>query len=247
MLNVVCIKSGEKYSPEYVNHLARAVRRYLLVPHRFVCLTDDPQGVDDDVEMMPLVEDLPGWWNKIALFKSTIHDLQGTLLYFDLDMVIIRSINGFATYEGQLVAMPTFRRAGEYGSALMRFEIGQHQRVWDLFVPRARDVIREVQGDQNWINACCTTTSEHESTRKVRQLWPDVTPERSVIAPYPRSWLPDFKGELQNGLSRLGSDAKVIVFHGRPMVHEVEWVARLWRGEAQVSEGGDALERFAYC
>jgi hypothetical protein len=244
-LNVVCIKWGSKYPSEYVNHLARAIRRALTIPHRFVCLTEDRQGIDNDVETMPLIEDLPGWWNKIALFKSTVHDLQGTLLYLDLDMVIIRNIDEISTYNGPFVAMPTFRRAGEFGSALMRFEIGCLERVWDLFVPRADDVIRDVQGDQNWINACCTTTSEHESTRKVRELWPEVTPESCLIEPLPRSWLPDFKGELHDRPWRLSDDAKVIVFHGKPMVHEVEWVARLWRGEHRVSDTGRGLERVA--
>ncbi len=235
-LNVVCIKWGKKYPPEYVNHLGRAIRRCLTVPHRFVCLTDDRGGIDDDIETKPFVEDLPGWWNKIALFKSSIHDLQGTLLYLDLDMVIVRNINELSTYDGQFVAMPTFRRAGEFASALMRFEIGRYQRVWDLFEPRAQDVMRAIQGDQNWINACCTTTREHEYTRKVRELWPEVTPERCLIDPLPRPWFPDFKGELQDGPHRLSDVSKVIVFHGKPMVHEVDWVARIWRGEAHVPD-----------
>jgi hypothetical protein len=244
-LNVVCIKWGSKYPPEYVNHLGRAIRRFLSIPHRFVCLTDDRNGIDDDLETKPLVDELPGWWNKIAVFKSSVHDLRGTLLYLDLDMVIIRNIDELATCGGQFVAMPTFRRAGEFASALMRFEIGHYQRVWDLFEPRAHDVIRAIQGDQNWVNACCTTTREHESTRKVRELWPEVTPAGCLIDPLPRSWFADYKGELQDWPHRLSGDAKVIVFHGRPMVHEVEWVARLWRGEARVPDVEQDLEGFA--
>jgi hypothetical protein len=237
-LIVVCIKWGTKYPPEYVNHLARSVRRCLAIPHRFVCLTDNPRGIDHDIETTPFTEELPGWWNKIALFKPRIHDLQGTLLYLDLDLVIIRNIDGVASYPGRFVAVPTFRRAGEFASACMRFEIGCHQRVWDLFEPRADHVIKEIYGDQNWINACCTTTRGHEYTQRVRDLWPEVTPEECLIDPLPRPWFPDFRGELQDRPDRLSDDAKVIVFHGRPMVHEVDWVAGLWRGEARVPAVG---------
>jgi hypothetical protein len=244
-LNVVCIKWGTKYPPEYVNHLGRSIRRCLTIPHRFVCLTDDRGGIDHDIETKPLVEDLPGWWNKIALFKSSIHDLRGTLLYLDLDMVIVRDLDELATYHGEFLAVPTFRREGEFASALMRFEIGHCQRVWDLFKPRAHDVMRAIQGDQNWINACCTTIREHESTQKVRDLWPEVTPQSCLIDPLPRLWFPDFKGELQDGPHRLADVAKVIVFHGKPMVHEVEWVARLWRGEAHVADFGHDLKGLA--
>jgi hypothetical protein len=241
-LNVVCIKWGMKYPAEYVNHLARAVRCHLTVPHRFLCLTDDPRGIDHSVETKPFVEDLPGWWNKIALFQSRIHDLQGTLLYLDLDMVIIRNINNVLNHPGQFVAVPTFRREGEFATALMRFEIGRYRRVWELFEPRAQDVMNEVYGDQNWINACCTVTREHEYTRTVRDLWPEVTPKQCLMDPLPRCWFPDFRGELQEGPHRLSDDAKVIVFHGQPMVHEVAWVARLWRGETRVPDAGKSLD-----
>ncbi len=241
-LNVVCIKWGSKYPPEYLNYLGRSVRRFLSVPHRFVCLTDDRTGIDRGIETRPLVEELPGWWNKIALFKSSVHDLRGTILYLDLDMVIIRNIDDLPAWSGAFLAMPTFRRKGEFGSALMRFEIGRYPRVWDLFEPRAHDIIRSIQGDQNWINACCTTTAEHESTRKVRELWPEVTPADCLIDPFPGSWFPDYKGQLQAGPHRISRDAKVIVFHGRPMVHEVDWVARLWRGEASVADTGQDVK-----
>jgi hypothetical protein len=239
-LNVVCIKWGTKYSPDYVNHLGRGSRRFLRIPHRFVCLTDDRTGIDDDFETLPFVDDLPGWWNKIALFKSSVHDLRGTILYIDLDMVIIRNIDALATCQGDFVAMETFWRPGEFASALMRFEIGRFQRVWDMFVPRAVDVMREIYGDQNWINACCATNSDRVYTHKVGELWPEVTPDHCMIEPLPRSWFPDYKGELTEGPDRLSSAAKVIVFHGRPMVHEVDWVARLWRGESCVSDLGHA-------
>jgi hypothetical protein len=241
-VNVLCIKWGTKYRSEYVNHLARGVRRFLTVPHRFVCLTDDPVGIDDDIETKPLVEKLPGWWNKVALFKSQVHDLRGTLLFLDLDMVIIRNIDELLSYPGKFVAFPTFRNEGEFASALLRFEIGRQNRVWDMFEPRAEGVIQEIYGDQNWINACCTVTNCHEYTRRVRELWPEVTPGGCLIDPLPRSWFPDFKGELQDRPQQLSDDAKVIVFHGRPMVHEVEWVARLWSGEDLLNDVGPGVE-----
>ena len=237
-LNVVCIKWGTKYPPEYVNHLAHAVRRHLELPHRFVCLTDDRRGIDAEIETKPLVEDLPGWWNKVALFKPDLHDLRGTLLYLDLDMVVIRNIDELFNHPGAFTAFPTLRRQGEFASALLRFEIGAQRRVWELFEPRAESVMREIFGDQNWINACCTVTNHHDYTRKVSELWPEVTPAGCLIDPLPRTWFPDFKGELQDRPQQLSDDAKVIVFHGKPMVHEVEWVARLWRGECHVDDIG---------
>ena len=120
----------------------------LRVPHRFLCLTDNPRGIDRSVETKPFVEDLPGWWNKIALFQSRIHDLQGTLLYLDLDMVIIRNIDDVVSHPGDFVAVPTFRREGEFATALMRFEIGRYRRVWELFRPGPGRHERNLRGSE---------------------------------------------------------------------------------------------------
>ena len=42
MGNIICMKWGTKYGPEYVNRLASMVRRNTTIPCRFVCMTDDP-------------------------------------------------------------------------------------------------------------------------------------------------------------------------------------------------------------
>ena len=61
MVNVICMKWGSMYGPEYVNHLRAGVARHLRRPHRFVCFTDDGSGLDPAVEVMPLPElGLPG-------------------------------------------------------------------------------------------------------------------------------------------------------------------------------------------
>jgi hypothetical protein len=237
-LNVVCIKWGTKYPPEYVNHLARAVRRHLTLPHRFVCLTDDPRGIDADVETKPLAEELPGWWNKLALFQPRVHDLEGTLLFIDLDMVVVGNLDGLALHPGRFLAVPTRRGDGEFSSALLRFEVGRHRQIWDLFVPRAEQVMGEVYGDQNWINACCIEKLAHEYTQRVRDLWPEVTTARDLIEALPRPWFPDFKTDLRDAPDHLSAEAKIIVFRGQPMVHEVGWVARLWRGEDKGARQG---------
>jgi hypothetical protein len=44
MLNVVCMKWGDKYGPEYVNKLYSMVRRHLHKEYRFICLTDTTIG-----------------------------------------------------------------------------------------------------------------------------------------------------------------------------------------------------------
>ena len=43
--NVICIKWGTKFGPEYVNRLYKMVQKNLSLPHRFVCFTDSAEGL----------------------------------------------------------------------------------------------------------------------------------------------------------------------------------------------------------
>ena len=78
-INVYCVNVGDKYSSDYVYKLKSAVERHLGFKHRFYCITDK-------TELYPFAiqsDDLPGYWNKISIFKH-----KGKNLYFDLDVII---------------------------------------------------------------------------------------------------------------------------------------------------------------
>ena len=50
MVNVICIKWGTLYGPEFVNKLYSMVKRNLSLEFRFVCMTDDTTGIDEHIE-----------------------------------------------------------------------------------------------------------------------------------------------------------------------------------------------------
>ena len=52
MKNVVCIKWGEKFGSEYVNKLYNSIQRNLSLKHRFICLTDNAEGIVAGVETL---------------------------------------------------------------------------------------------------------------------------------------------------------------------------------------------------
>ena len=107
-VNVICMKWGKLYGPEYVNFLRAGVGRHLKRPFRFVCFTDDANGLRDDVQALPLPElGLPKGqgdlrWRKLAVFRKELYDLRGTTLFLDLDLVIVDSIDPFFESAGQV-------------------------------------------------------------------------------------------------------------------------------------------------
>lgn len=105
-LHVVCVKWGKKYGADYVNKLYHGVTKYLTdIEYDFTCFTENPEGLDNGILVIPLSENWTGWWGKATLFSDT--GLEGRLLYIDLDTVITGSLNELAKYEGAFAVMGT--------------------------------------------------------------------------------------------------------------------------------------------
>lgn len=144
-LTVVCLKWGDRYGPEYVNILKAMVERNLHIPHRFLCVTDDPEGVE--AETVPLEDDLPIWWGKVGFFKKRPYGITGRILYLDLDVVIVDSIDEIACFNSRFGIIDDWNLPG-YNSSVFVLDSGSQKRVWTKF---SRDVMDKYPGDQDWI------------------------------------------------------------------------------------------------
>ena len=98
MINVICVKWGDKYNSKFVNRLYRMVSKNLSYDFRFFCYTDDETGIHPDVNIIRIGEDneLEAWWNKLTLFQEGM--FEGTCLFFDLDVVIQNNIDSLIDY-----------------------------------------------------------------------------------------------------------------------------------------------------
>ena len=86
MKNVLCVKWGNKFSAGYVNRLYSMVERHLSLTHRFICLTEDPIGLNSEIETRPLLRtELKYSYTKFELFEKQLHDITGQILFLDLD------------------------------------------------------------------------------------------------------------------------------------------------------------------
>lgn len=231
MYNIVCVKWGKKYGPEYVNILQAMVKRHLTLSHRFICFTDDKTGLNADIETFPLIEtQLEGWWHKLTLFKSDLFGLTGRTLYMDLDVVIIDSIDCFFNdYDDRFVIIKDWNSNARFtfwNSSVFLYDIGKLSFVWDNFSEEQSKRIGG--GDQIWI------------TRQI----PDATT-------WPKTWCRSFKYEcVDNGPYRDAAEnhnkdgipdgCKIVIFHGQPNPPDAltgkvlrypaaSWIADYWR------------------
>lgn len=206
MIEVVCVKVGDKYGPDYVNRLGSMVRRHLSLDHTFRCVTDDPEGVD--AEVLPVEEPyLPGWWQKLTVFKPEPWGLEHPILFLDLDVVILGSLDDFAREDTDFAIIKDFRYDC-YNSSVFWLRPGSRPEVWTNFT---MDVMERYPGDQNWITECVPDAT----------LWP---PE----------WMVSYKRSIRRRLwlnRPPPPDARVVVFHGYPKPHQVRdrFVREHWR------------------
>jgi len=231
---VVCLKYGNKYSAEYVNKLYNSVKRNLTVPFEFVCFTEDVTDINPDIriEPIPLISGVQGWWYKPMFFNPKL-GLNGTILFFDLDVVVFRNIDHFFIYEPNKFCIirdfnrHVIRNYNKFNSSIFRLNTGQHSKVYNDFIKSPNIPIRRYHGDQDWIRA---TIKDGEYV-----YWPD-------------DWIQSYKWEMRgrpkydnkprgqrdfavNADPVIKDDTSVAVFHGDPNPHNCKdpWVIDNWK------------------
>jgi len=210
-VTVCCVQAGNYLGrgAEYVNTLFDMVSRNSQAMARFVCFTDDPQGLDARIEAQPLPEPgLTGWWNKLALFKRGVFGPSERVWFFDLDTLITGPLDNLFTYDGPFTLLRDFYRGGmsQYAlqSSVMTWTGDECAEIWETWDARGRPT--SCKGDQEWI--------EEFGARPVLQ---DLFP--GAFLSY----------KLTEGAHPFG--ASVLVFHGDPRPHEVTdgWVPQVWK------------------
>lgn len=223
-LNIVCINAGNYLGrgAEYVNILADMIARNISdkTIYKFICFTDTPQGLDPEVDIRPLpVEDLDGWWNKLALFKDGIFPDGDRILYIDLDTIITSGLDEIIKYEGKFASLRDFIRNEGMQSSVMMWEAGTLGYIWDSWL--IAGMPKNDYGDQDWIE----------------KIIPDADILQDI---YPGAFV-SFKLEATHSIP---NKAKMVIFHGKPRPHDApsEWVHKVWK-----IGGGTTLELQMMC
>jgi hypothetical protein len=206
MTTVMCLKFGDKFSADYVNHLYAGVKRNSTVPFTFKCYTENPTGIHEDIVIEKLPDaKLSGWWYKLYLFSEEANNT-GTNVFIDLDTIITSNIDDILTYDpGESLAVlqdvgvvlePNLKE--NFGSGFMIWKGLSHTQIWSDFIQNPDMVMKSYSGgDQQWIQ---TVVEEFRFLQDI----------------FPKSFR-SFKWECHTGPK---AGTRVICFHGKPLPHE---------------------------
>lgn len=226
--HVLCLKHGNKYSAEYVNKLYRATLRNCTLDFQFNCMTENSDGLDPGINIIALPDlgsqfngNHRAWWYKPTMFRDDL-DINGIILYVDLDVVIINNIDKFFTYmPGEFCICQDFNRykIPNYpvlNTSLVKFESKNTNHIYLDFIKRLEEnnLIGRMHGDQDFVTSHFELHKEYNFV-----LWPHD---------WAMSWKWEIAGEsnitIKNGIHEftpavmkpIPEDLAIIVFHGKP-------------------------------
>lgn len=201
-LTVACVWWGTQYGIEYVQKLKNMVARNLTIPHDFVCITPHEKVPDGVIKMKPPVDpSTEGWWQKVGLFSPDLFGPSQRILYLDLDVIIINSLDGLASSDDMFCMIENFGpnkgHAAHNSSVMLWYPTPKTQQIFTQFSP---DVMKELHGDQCWI---------------WRVMGDDI------IRDFHRYQCVSYKYEKHPQWQHRTNATSVVVFHGQPKPHSI--------------------------
>jgi len=192
------------------------IKRNITVPYKFVCFTDRDDLCSNHDYFVRMPSDVAAMWKRLPKFymHSSNAGLDGRVLFFDLDIIIVDNIDIFAKYNGHFCGvaphMRSNRKTGHIGGSVLSFVGGTTGYLWDEVYSNVEKYSNgKYQGNERFILRDLLDNSDY---------WQDLYPKKLV------SYKFNCKCGVPNG-------ASIIQFHGRPRPHEVnaEWVKEHWR------------------
>lgn len=219
-----------QFSAETVNTLRRMVARHYPHRHRFLCVTDDPEGLDPQVEAVPLWNDWadvphpsgalrnPSCFRRLRAYHPDIGDVFGRrFVSLDLDLVLVGDVTPLWDRPEDFVIWGDTHPTTRYNASMFLLTSGSRRQVWDTFdpveSPKASLAAKQFGSDQGWVSTCL---GDGEATWGTAD---GVYSYRNHLVP---------RGSL------LPSNAKVVVFHGHidpwgAAAQQIPWVQEHYR------------------
>lgn len=216
------------FGAEAVNVLRRMVARHYARPHRFCCVTNDPDGLDSDVVVIPDREDFkdvpsphggqnPSCYRRLRMFAPDAGEVFGPrFVSLDIDCVIVRDMAPVWDRDESFVIWGDTNPKTLYNGSMIMLKAGARSKVWEKFDPKRSPLEAHASGnfgsDQAWISYCLG---------KGEAKW---TQADGVYS---------FRNEIQRRGGQLPPNARIVMFHGNidPWHREAQrlpWVRQHW-------------------
>jgi hypothetical protein len=210
------------------------VKRHCSLPFKFYCITENTTDIDSNIICLPLPTiPVKGWWFKPYIFSNSL-SIKGTVLYLDLDLVIVDNIDKLFQYlPKKLCIIRDFVRAqapayNRFNSSVIKFSAGKYNYIWEDFARDPYAVTTRYRGDQDYLYRMASKTAIY----------------------FPDNWIKSYKWEIRQSpkvdITRQQNERKfkaieqkivtpkeccIAAFHGDPRPHNCEdpYIMNHWK------------------
>lgn len=223
-VDCACVIHGNVYTWDYVDRLYSMLTRHSKRPINLHVYTELDRPVPQPYIKHSLVDwGLSGpkkaWWYKTQIFNT--QHFRGPLLYFDLDVVIVKSIDWvfnlpldyfWAVHDFKHLWTPSSRTLN---SSMMYFHTGQYEHLWKNASKNLKQIVKQYKGDQDYLTAELTDhTMRFFDVNRVKS-WRWQCLDGGYEFTKKRHKKPNTGTELTDMLS-------VMIFHGNPKPSQVQ-------------------------
>lgn len=235
MLTVACWKwkgpasYRSQFAAEHVNVLARMVARHYARPHRFVCITDDAEGVDPAIGIVPLWNEFaelrsphglgnPSCYRRLKAFAPEIRDVLGErFVWLDLDCVVTGDLAPLFDRTEDFISWGDTNPSNSVNGSMVMMTAGARARVYEDFDP----------------------ATSPELTRRLGHFGSDQAWISKVLGKGEARWgaadgIYSYRVHLKPLRGVLPANARIVFFHGQvdpwsPEAQRLGWVRDNWR------------------
>jgi hypothetical protein len=172
-----------QYTSEHVNMHYRGFKRFYPKMRRYICITDDPKGLDPDIETYPLWTegsglsnptwpDGPACYPRLFVWSETFARLLNLERFavLDIDMVPVAPQDAIFDRTEPLLVWRTGQQRIPLCASMLMMNAGTQAFVWEEFIRNPAGAIELAQrqgyrgSDQAWITYCVGTNCKGWST-----------------------------------------------------------------------------------
>ena len=203
------MKWGSKYGHEYVNRLHKSIKKHTKRSTQLYCFTDNNHNIDKDIICKPLPKIfLPETisftpWRKMSLWQYPLYDLEGDVLFLDLDLVITGDLDRFFDFKpGNYCVIENWTQIGENigNTSCFKFPIGKYNSVFEKFKRNPKKYWKKYHIEQIYLSAQI----------KNQVFWPPEwckSFKHDLLPSWPlRIWQP----------AKLPDNTSIVAFTGKP-------------------------------
>lgn len=158
------------YDASKVNLWASQLRRHLTIPYRLGCVTDMPDGLDADIEVIPLPKEFsdvrvaawdekkkcPQCYRRLTLFALDAERRFGAKRFVSMDMDVLATgkLDSLFDHDHDFVILKGTATHRPYNGGMVQLTAGARPQVFETFTPEGAALSRQrfVGSDQAWIS-----------------------------------------------------------------------------------------------